>query len=333
MTGFTGSVTVGGGTLQIQPTAASGTQGGNLFTTAQNLVFANDSLTNNGFAGGKFELMTPSVTMTNDLIQTMGALTPTSGAGRIQVDSGNTAFNNILNFASLGTRGAGATLTFAPAASLAGIQFASAPAGSNGILSGYAIIVNPVNGAVDWVATPTANTNIAAFSGYTPLSTTPTTTTTNYILSGTVATAQADQVNSLKIMGGSSLGLGGAFTFTTNPGGLLFDNSAGTGSIQGAGTLGTTNQELVIITAGATPGNAFQIGVPSPTTPGALPRRAVACWFFTARTPTPAIPSSMKALSSFRAPWPIWEQSVLRATSPPFVRAPRWTSMTLALRE
>jgi autotransporter-associated beta strand protein len=182
---FTGAVTVGGGTLRVVPTATTGL-GSNLFANTQNLVFNVDNLTNNGAAGGVFQLGTPAPALTAALTQTMGALTLTAGAGRVQVDTAS--FANTLSFASLGTRVAGATVAFAPAATNAGIQFATAPAGSNGVIGGFATIVNPATGAVDFAATPTANSNIAALGASTVLPVSAASPTTNYILNTPVTT-------------------------------------------------------------------------------------------------------------------------------------------------
>ena len=94
----------------------------------------------------------------------MGALTPTAGNGKIQVDSGNGGFNNLLSFNTFGARVAGATLNFAPASTLAGIQFVTAPAGISGIIGGFAYITNPTNGSIDFAATPANNANVAALN-------------------------------------------------------------------------------------------------------------------------------------------------------------------------
>ena len=101
---------------------ASGVSGGNLFTTAQALIFTTDALTGNNYAGGTFELVTPAATLAAPLTQTLGALTPTAGNGMIQVDTGNSGFSNLVSFSTFGTRAAGATLNFAPAARLGGVQ-------------------------------------------------------------------------------------------------------------------------------------------------------------------------------------------------------------------
>ncbi len=202
------------------------------------------------YAGGTFEYQGSAAT---------GAVTD---RGRIDADragAGTVAVTDaphgapILNFASLGTRTAGATLKFAPAAGV-GIQFATA-VGANGILNGYSIFQN-LDGTVDWVASTVANTNITKFTGYIPLPTSATTNTVNYSVTGAASTNQTDAVNTLKIVGAQTITLGGNITFTTNPGGLLFDDSSGAALItaSSARTIGTAAQELVITVAGTTSG-------------------------------------------------------------------------------
>jgi autotransporter-associated beta strand protein len=269
VTNFTGNVTVGSGTLKVQPTATTG-NGSNLFTTTQNLIFNQDPLTLNQSAGGTFQLVTPSPALTASLTQTMGPLTLTAGAGRVQVDTGGASFANTLNFASIGTRAAGATVSFAPAATNAGIQFAAAPAGLNGILGGYATILNPTTGAIDFVATPVANTNISALGAATVLPTSAASQTTNYILNTGVTTTANQAANSLRITGANALTLGGGLVL--NSGGLVLDNSTGAATVSNGGTAANTlgaysvsatttaSSSTVNLTAGTTTG--FYVGMP-----------------------------------------------------------------------
>ncbi|TCO93623.1 autotransporter-associated beta strand protein, partial [Chthoniobacter flavus] len=258
---FTGAVTVTNGTLQVKPTAASGASGGNLFSTTNNLVFNADSGASNGAAGGTFELATPTAaTLTANLAQTMGALTATAGTGKVQVDSGNGGFSNILSFNTFGTRSAGAALNFAPAGSLAGIQFVTAPTGtaiSNGILGGFAYITNPTNGSIDFVAAPSNATNIAALNSVTPLPTATGGAANDYVLNASTATTAGVAANSIRITGTPTLALGGTLTITsvsaTQLGGILFDNSSGAATISGAQNIAssTAGQELVFVVGGA----------------------------------------------------------------------------------
>ena len=266
---FTGSVSVEGGTLQIKPAAATG-NGANLFTTAQALVFNNDLLRSvaatSTFAGGTFELVTPSVALTANLSQTMGLLTPTAGAGKIQVDSGSGGFSNILSFNGYTTRGAGATVNFAPAATLAGIQFAVVPtAVLNGVVSG-AYITNPTTGAIDFVATPTINTPIAALGSVTALPAVTGSSTTNYVNTSGLTLTGATAANTVRIVGGGQTINQAGFPLTiTNTavstiGGILFDNSGGAATIAGGNIAGSVAaNELIFIVGGSNQANALTV--------------------------------------------------------------------------
>lgn len=144
-TGFTGNITIVGGILQAKPTAATG-NGSVLFSSGQVLTFAADTATfGNQWAGGIFQLATPSATLSSALVQPLGALTPTAGASKVQVDSGTGGFANTLSFASLGTIGAGATVDLAPNASLASITFTAAPAIANGVIGNGHVFFNGGN--------------------------------------------------------------------------------------------------------------------------------------------------------------------------------------------
>ncbi len=270
ITNFTGSVTVGGGLLQVKPTAASGTSGGNLFTTAQNLIFNTDALTTNGSAGGTFELVTPAVTMTGNLLQTMGALQLSAGAGKLQVDAGNGGFSNILTFNAYTTRTAGAVVDFAPAASLAGIQFSVVPtAVSSGVLSGSYFTSS--TGAIDFVATPAANTPVAALGSTTALPLTGALGTANYRVNANTTTTGADVANTIRIISGANLTLGANLTITStnanNLGGILHDNAGGASKISSTSTATistvTANQELLITTGGINSNLANVLQTPS----------------------------------------------------------------------
>ncbi len=270
VTNFSGPVTIGSGTLKIRPTATTG-NGSNLFTTAQALVFNQDPLTANQSAGGTFQVVTPVPALTANLTQTMGALTPTLGLGRVQVDTGG-SFLNQVSFNTLGARAAGAGLNFVPATG-AGIQFVTPPAGLNGQVGGFAYITTPA-GNIDFVATPAANTNIVALAAATALPATVGAAATNYSVSANTTTTAAVAANTVRIVGGNNLTLGGNLTITstnaTTLGGLLHDNSAGASTISGAFgiTTSTANQELVITTGGSAAPNTNALTISSNLTNG-----------------------------------------------------------------
>ncbi|MDB6004762.1 MAG: Autotransporter-associated beta strand repeat protein, partial [Prosthecobacter sp.] len=108
---FTGNVTVSGGTLQVRPTTGSG-NGSDVISNASQIIFAADALSNTQWAGGTFDYQ--GSVAGGALTEQVGALTATAGAGTVKVTAnGGTP---TLNFASLGTRTAGATLNLNPGA-------------------------------------------------------------------------------------------------------------------------------------------------------------------------------------------------------------------------
>ncbi|MBU6303228.1 MAG: autotransporter-associated beta strand repeat-containing protein, partial [Verrucomicrobia bacterium] len=248
---FTGNLDIAGGTLQLRPTAATGS-GSDIINNTSSVRFVTDALTGNGFAGGVLEFQGSAAAGT--LTETAGALVSTAGLGTVRmVLNGGTP---TLNFASLtaANRAVGATLRFEPTTA-GGIQFAAVPtAVSNGALSN-AYIVNPTTGAIDFVATPAINTNIAALGATTALPTATGSATANYLMSGNTTTTGAVAANTIRITGGN-LALGGALTLTSaatgTSGGILQNNASGASTISGAQNINvsTANQELVIITGG-----------------------------------------------------------------------------------
>ncbi len=246
---FTGNVTVGGGTLQVRPTASSG-NGSDVINNGSQIIFGADALTNNGWAGGIFEYQGSLTGGT--LTEQVGALTATAGAGAVKV----TANGGLptLNFASLGSRTAGATLNLNPGAN-SDITFTAA-AGTNGILGGYATF-----GAdgTDFAASVTAGGTAAALTGQSALPASGATSTVNYQSSADTTTA-AQSINSLKMSGAQTITLGGVLTVTS--GGILFDNSTGSAMIQNNGTATNTlgaAAELIVTTNGSAPANALTI--------------------------------------------------------------------------
>ena len=241
VSGFTGNISVAGGTLQVRPTAASG-NGSDIINNTSSLTFGAEALTGNGFAAGVFEYQGLQGGSSAEIL---GQLVPNAGAGVVKV-SGSGA----LTFASLGTRGAGATLDFQPGTGTIG--FTTGP-GTNGIVGGYATF----NG-VDWV---TIGTNSLQYTGYTPLPSAGATSTINYRSTADINTTAAQSVNSLKLSGTQTLTLGGTLTITS--GGVLFDNSTGAATIQNNGTLtnplGASGAELIVISNGTAPNNALTI--------------------------------------------------------------------------
>jgi autotransporter-associated beta strand protein len=254
-TNFAGSLTIANGTLRI---ANGGVGTTDVLSATTNLIFNTDPVTLRGNAGGTFNYVGLD---SGSSTESLGRLVPTAGHGVVSITSGTGA--DTLTFLDIGARGAGATLNYQPG--IGTINFSgTAPAGSNGIQSGYATF----NG-VDWV---TSGATASQFTAYTAGAGALTlAATTNFSIAGAASTAAAGSMNSLKLTGGAALTLGGQLSFTTNPGGVLFDNSGGTASITGS-ILGTTAQELVVTTNGSSPavapasgaalttGNALTIG-------------------------------------------------------------------------
>jgi hypothetical protein len=125
---------------------------------ASGVTFNTDGIIGTQLAGGTFQYLGAAT----GSAETVGVLTPTAGHGKVIVTPGASGTTSLI-FGSLGTRGAGATLSFASGTG-AGVQFLTAPAGSNGAIGGFATITDPATGAVDFVATPTASTNITALA-------------------------------------------------------------------------------------------------------------------------------------------------------------------------
>ncbi len=256
---FTGNVTIGGGTLQVRPSAASGS-GADVINNTSQIIFNNDPLTLNGFAGGTFEYQGSATAGT--LTEAVGALTPTAGTGVIKT----TANGGVptLSLGSYTARTLGAVVNFQPGTGT-GIQFAAVPtAVLNGLVTG-AYITNPATGAIDFVATPAANTNVTALNAATALPAATGSSTTNYVNSANLTTTAAVAANSVRVVGsGQTITLGGALTLTTTSataaGGLLFDNSAGAATITGSNIAASNVAgDLIFITGGATPANALTI--------------------------------------------------------------------------
>lgn len=259
---FTGNVTVGGGTLQVRPTAGAG-NGSDVINNASQIIFGADALTNNGWAGGTFEYQGSAAGGT--LIEQVGALTTSAGHGILKVTAnGGTP---TLNLASLGTRTAGATLNLQPTGGP--ITFTAA-AGTNGILGGYATF-----GAAgtEFAASVTAGGTATALTGQATLPTSGGVSTTNYQSTGTpAANLSAQSINSLKMVNAQTITLAGTLTLTS--GGVLFDNSIDAASIANNGTatntLGAAASEVIITTNGTGAGNLLTNTLGNPLSVNAL---------------------------------------------------------------
>ena len=239
---FSGSTTIAGGRLRVSASVAAA----NILPSAgtNTVVFGVDPYSQS--AGGTLEFLGVNNVATTE---TLGALTPTSGGSVIQLTPGGTG-SVTLTFSSLGTRTAGATVDLeVPATS--SVRFTAAPAGTNGILGGYATF-----GGVDWV---TSGATAGRFTAYnTTLPGTGSSATTNYHVAGSTVTVTANEsINSLKLSGAASLTVNAVLTIGT--GGVLFDNSSSPVTIGGSSQVGANATEVIITTNGSTPANALTI--------------------------------------------------------------------------
>ncbi len=269
---FTGAVTVAGGTLQVQPTAGSG-NGSAPLSSSNNLTFATDPMTGNGYAGGTFQMLGSAAAGT--MTMTVGQLIPTAGQGNILTTANGGTPTLTFGFPTtpIGTRGAGAVLNFSPGTGTT-IQFTTTPTILNGIIGlgttvkGFAYYTNPTTSAVDFAAvTGSGPYVVAPYSSYVSgLPTSGSTGTSTYWLSGgTVTTTAAETISALKISGSTSLTLGGVLTLgaASSTSAVLFDNSTGSATISASAagnTLGGATSEIIVYTGGSTNANTLTIG-------------------------------------------------------------------------
>ncbi|HEY5312354.1 MAG TPA: autotransporter-associated beta strand repeat-containing protein, partial [Pirellulales bacterium] len=287
---FTGSVTVAGGTLQIQPTAASGNGSAPLgalagAATTNNLIFTTDITTGSGsgggYAGGTFQVLGLAAGGSS-VTTTVGQLIPTAGAGTIVTTAIGTSAPTLdfMNTTPIGTRALGAVVDFAPGTGTT-IEFNSAPNLTNGLITSpaatgviataYAYYTNP-SGTIDFATTTGSGPYVVApYTGYTTgLPASGSVGTANYLSNGSVVTTAAEGVNALQLAGSQTITLNGSLGIGT--GGLLFDNSTGPATIASTNpiyTLGlgesvtissTAGSAAVTLTAGSTFG--FYVGMP-----------------------------------------------------------------------
>ena len=236
---LTGSTTVSNGTLKLREVSGNV----DILPDAGAIIFNVDPFSY--AAGGTLRYEGASAAASTE---TLGALTPTAGHASVQsvaVGGGSAA----LTFASMGTRSAGATLDI----SLSGgsVAFTAAPAGSNGIVGGWATF-----GGTDWLA---AASPAAAYSAYSALAASGLSATGNYLSTADLTIAGPESVNSLKLAGAQTLSLTGLLTVAT--GGVLFDNGTGAATITG-GALGASASEVIVTVAGAAAANALTIASP-----------------------------------------------------------------------
>ncbi|OYW30456.1 MAG: hypothetical protein B7Z47_03580, partial [Chthoniobacter sp. 12-60-6] len=279
---FSGAVTVAGGTLQVQPTAGSGS-GSAPLSSVNNLAFATDPLTGNGYAGGTFQMLGSAAAGT--MTMTVGQLIPTAGQGNIVTTAnGGTPTLSFGSLTPIGARGTGtgSLLNFIPGSGTS-IQFTTSPTLVNGIIGlstnrGFAYHTNATTSAVDFATvTGTGPYVVSAYAGYVsglPVSGS-TAASTYWLNNGTVTTTAAQTINALKISGTSALTLGGVLTLGVagSASAVLFDNSTGSSTISAsaaANTLGGAGSEIIVYTGGSNNDNTLTIGAAISSGAGAL---------------------------------------------------------------
>ncbi len=234
VTGFTGTVTVSNGTLQIKPTAAAGNGSDLINNTTGNIIFNADSLTLNQTAGGTLEY----IGLPTGSTETVGSLTATAGAGTVKVTPGASGTTSLI-FSSLGTINTGTGLNFEVpvngSVSITGLAtgFVNAHAYFNGADFAYS------NAGVIGAAT------YGVTAGFVTSNTALTASAHNEI-TGSFSTAGM-AINSLKI--------NGAQTLTLDPGATL---TVGVGGVSG-GILATGGSSVITGGTGITTGNSTDL--------------------------------------------------------------------------
>jgi autotransporter-associated beta strand protein len=254
---YAGLTQISNGRLVLRPTSTAA----EVINDSSGVQFIEDPIRGTQFAGGILEYRA----FTDGSNETVGALTPAAGVGKVVITPGAASTTSSLSFAALGARVAGATLDFSTGAGggASSIRFLSAPTNQNGVMGGFATITDPTTGAVDFLATPVANAAITALGSSVAFPATGSVATGNYLVASDVAVTGTSLANTLRLTGGN-LTLGGNLSITatsaTAMGGILHDNAGGARTISGFGiTTSATNNELVITTAGTTPANALTI--------------------------------------------------------------------------
>lgn len=248
---YAGSTQIQAGALKLRATAGASDV---IKEAASNtIVFTNDAVTQT--AGGTMEFRGFLNAATTE---TLGALTPTSGAAKI-VATANGTGSTTLTFTSLGARGAGATVDYQPGA-FSTIAFGTAPTVTNGILGAASASAFQTFKGVDWATL--SGSNVVAFSGYTALPVSFSGTggaAVNYSTAANASSTGTASVNTLKLVGAvgnPTLTLGGVLTLTGRA--ILFDNTNGVATITGS-QLGAIATEVHVITNGGASGNALTI--------------------------------------------------------------------------
>lgn len=250
ITNFTGGVTVTGGTFQVRPTATTGN--GSAPLTASNPLTFNADTANfgNQWAGGTFEYANNAPGSVGVALS-VGALTPTAGAGLVKIDAPLVSGTNAVTFTSLG-----------PVANGTGLSFLS-PAGTsvtvtgavnvNGIINAHLYYGNTgTTGGTDFALSTAGVIGPASYTASPGGASLATLNTLPYLLNGNI-TAQTNatiragikvaSVRTIVLAAGQTMTLqNGAATFA---GGILVTGGNSLGISGGTGITSGGSADLV----------------------------------------------------------------------------------------
>jgi fibronectin-binding autotransporter adhesin len=236
--GFTGGLTLNGGTL-VEDFANMTSGYANLINSGNTLALGGGSLLIEGNSG-------------NNSSQQLGNVTVNSGGGKLLLDPNGTLRTTTLTLGAITANTAGSLLV-GKAAGTSGTVTITSTSGTlaNGIYSGRIVYTSDGGTTVDWATTASGGSpySLSAYSGYTSLPTTATTSTTNYRMTAGVAPGQSDTVNTLKMENASGALTLAATTMTIGANGVLVTGTAAqsiTGTAGATRLQGPSGGELVI---------------------------------------------------------------------------------------
>ncbi|MCX6850548.1 MAG: autotransporter-associated beta strand repeat-containing protein [Verrucomicrobia bacterium] len=234
---FGGPLTITGGTVQLNPLAAAAASP--VLSGLTNVVFAADTIRNNGFAGGTLNYKAFSTGST----QTAGILSVTAGAGTVQITPGASG-TNTLTFGSMVVPATGTSLNLVVPASPGtnSIAFTTGNTLVNGIVGARAYF----NGA-DFLGgtTTAAAATYSTFAGGAALTTA---NTLPYFVTGDVTAQTTATINAgIKFSSARALTLASGQTLTLQNGG----NTVSGGILQTGGFSSTISGGTGITSGGA----------------------------------------------------------------------------------
>jgi len=245
------SLVIRGGTLQLDSGSGSFTAAADrFFPDAANPLAIAFSATTGTYAGGGTLEIIQAASNAFALTQGFGNLTFNTGANVIKLTNNSATQGLTLNLGSTFTRAAmlGGTVNFVTSTAGGATTIGSTNTGSNGIIGGYATF-NGLNWAT---GSGTAITALGTYTSGLPAS--GSTSTANYLQTGSQTVTASQTINSLKFApasGTQTITVNSGVTQTVSSGGLLFDNSNGSATITGAGQYGANGSEIIVHTWGS----------------------------------------------------------------------------------